>query len=317
MNHPIAARLVQWLGVAGAPVSHTERSLSALGGFIGILATFWVARAFVGDTGAMLVVASMGASAVLLFAAPHGPFSQPWPLAGGHLIAALIGVTCAKTVAEPALAGALAVGLSIGAMHYLRCIHPPGGGTALVAAVGGPQIQSLGYGFVLTPVLENLIVLLVVAIAFNYPLAWRRYPAALKPRLRAPEAEPTSEPAISHADFVYALSEIGSFVDVSEQDLLRIYDIAMHRHTRETLHPRSIRLGHYYSNGKYGDEWEIRRVIDESGDNEPDGGTVIYRVVAGLRRRDSGIATRAEFSRWAAYEVQLNENSWQRIENGD
>jgi hypothetical protein len=37
---------------------------------------------------------------------------------------------------------------------------------------------------------------------------------------------------IEHADLVYALSQIDSFIDVSEDDLLRIYDLATGRQTR-------------------------------------------------------------------------------------
>ncbi len=220
------------LGIEMGPVSHRERLASISGGFTGILLILLVSRQFVSGTDAALIVASMGASAVLLFAVPHGLLSQPWPVFGGHLVSALVGVTCARFVADPLLAAALAVGLAIGAMHYLRCIHPPGGATALTAVVGGAGIHELGYAFIFTPVLINVLVILAVAVAFNYPLVWRRYPAALRTRKPAAvETEPVDEiyPSISHADFVYALSEIDSFIDISEQDLIHIYELATRR----------------------------------------------------------------------------------------
>jgi CBS-domain-containing membrane protein len=37
----------------------------------------------------MLVLASMGASAFLLFVTPHSPMAQPWPVIAGHLVSAL------------------------------------------------------------------------------------------------------------------------------------------------------------------------------------------------------------------------------------
>jgi len=220
------------LDIETNPVSHAERLASIAGGFTGILLILLVSNQFVGTSDATLIVASMGASAVLLFAVPHGRLSQPWPVFGGHMVSALVGVSCAQWIAEPYLAAALAVGLAIGAMHYLRCIHPPGGATALTAVAGGAGIHELGYGFLLTPVLLNVLVILVVAVLFNYPLAWRRYPAILQPRKMAPEhPEPPLEgyPSISHSDFVYALSEIDSFIDVTEQDLVRIYELATRR----------------------------------------------------------------------------------------
>jgi CBS-domain-containing membrane protein len=65
------------------------------------------------------------------------------------------------------LAGSAAVGFAIWAMYYARCIHPPGGATALAAVIGGPSVSALGYQFLLTPVLINVLVILLVAILFN------------------------------------------------------------------------------------------------------------------------------------------------------
>ena len=161
-------------------VSEREHWISAAGGLFGILAVLWVSHVWLGGHAGMLVIASMGASAVLLFAAPHGAMSQPWPVFGGHMVSALIGVTCARWLGdEPMLAASLAVALSIAAMYSLRCLHPPGGATALYAVLGGETVHALGYGYLFSPVLLNVVVLLAVAVAFNYPFAWRRYPQAL------------------------------------------------------------------------------------------------------------------------------------------
>lgn len=172
-------RLRRLAGIGIDRAGHLERWLSAAGGLAGLAAVIAISQAELGTAGAAGLVASMGASAVLLFAVPHGPLSQPWPVVGGHLISAAIGVLCAKLVPEMALAAPLAVGLAIGAMHYLRCIHPPGGATALSAVVGGEAVHQLGFQYVITPVMLNTLVLLLVALLFNYPLRWRRYPAAL------------------------------------------------------------------------------------------------------------------------------------------
>ncbi|HUW50665.1 MAG TPA: HPP family protein [Sulfuricella sp.] len=208
------------------PASHAEKLISTAGGFVGILLVLLVSSRVLDFHGAALVVASMGASAVLLFATPHSALSQPWALLGGHLISAAIGVTCAQVLPNPVYAGAVAVALSIGAMHYLRCIHPPGGATALVAVLGGEPVRALGYGFLVTPVLANVIIILIVAVAANYPFPWRRYPHWLS----EPKGGQDEKCVIAHSDLVYALSEIDSFIDVSEEDLLRIYHMAV-RHT--------------------------------------------------------------------------------------
>lgn len=217
------------------PATHTEKLLSVAGGFAGILLVLLFSSQVLDFHGATLVVASMGASAVLLFATPHSALSQPWSLLGGHLISAFIGITCAKFFANPLYAGAIAVALSIGAMHYLRCLHPPGGATALVTVLGGQQVRALGYGFLVTPVLVNVLIILAVAVAANYPFRWRRYPAWLSAAPEVPGVVHDAHPEkcmIAHSDLVYALSEIDSFIDVTEEDLLQIYHLAVrHTHT--------------------------------------------------------------------------------------
>jgi len=218
------------LGIELSPVSHRERLVSALGGFVGLLVVYLASHALGGPPSAPLLIFSIGASTVLVFAVPHGALSQPWPVLGGHLVSALIGVACGRLVPDAALAAAAAVGLSIAAMHYLRCIHPPGGATALVAVLGGAPVQALGFGFVLMPVLFNVVALLVAAVVFNAFFPWRRYPAFLARRAVKAEAARPGYEAISHEDFVFALTQMDSFIDVSEEDLLRIYGLATGRH---------------------------------------------------------------------------------------
>lgn len=209
------------------PVSLAERFISILGGFAGILIVLEFSGRVLDFSGAAFVVASMGASAVLLFAVPHSPLSQPWPMLAGQLVSAAIGVTCAQAVADPFFAAPLAVGLAIGAMHALRCLHPPGGATALVAVVGGEPVRALGYGFLLTPVLVNVLIILLVAVIANYPFPWRRYPARFSRVPAAPSPTHGEKCLITHSGLVYALSQIDSFIDVSEADLVRIYDLAL------------------------------------------------------------------------------------------
>jgi len=308
-------QLYHVLGIESSPVKNTERIASAVGGFVAILSIFVVSKYFVGTADSSILIASMGASAVLLFAVPHGQLSQPWAVFGGHIFSAIIGVTCAQWISNEILAASVAVGLAIGAMYYLRCIHPPGGATALVAVVGGEGIHQLGYQFVITPVLINVAVILIIAVIYNYFFAWRRYPIALHQRQKEPgDAQVDSYyNGISHADFVFALSQIDSFVDISEYDLLRIYDIATKQAQTKHLDPDKIKLGSYYSNGEYGNDWAVRFVVDESPHEDPEKDRLIYKVVAGYQRRTSATTTRQDFARWAQYEVLRDEDNWKKV----
>lgn len=309
-------KLLPLLAPDGASASHTERVVSAVGGFIGILLVYLVSRMFFEAHSTALIVASMGASAVLLFAVPHGQLSQPWALIGGHTVSALIGITCYRWIPDPALSGACAVALAIGAMYYLRCLHPPGGATALTAVAGGNEIHALGYYFVVTPVLMNVAAILIAAVAVNYFFAWRRYPVALAARPRTHTAVTNNtdevEGELTHSDLAYALRKLGSFVDVTEQDLATIYALASEHAHQAHLNPAEIKRGRAYSNGRYADQWAVRQVVDESSKGVGDKDLVIYKVVAGKGRRTSGLCTRAQFAQWARYEVVLNENSWQK-----
>lgn len=231
-------RLLVWLSPDDANrTSHRERWFSALGGFVALFGLLWINTELLSLQGAALVVASMGASLVLLFAVPHGALSQPWALLGGHLVSALIGVSCARWIGDPLLGGALAVGLAIGAMHYLHCVHPPGGATALVAVLGGEELRQLGYGFVLQPVLENVLLVLALAVLINLPLRRRRYPAGFAGGAATIAVTPQrGELALSHQDLGHALAQLDSYIDVNESDLIRIYALAQ-------AHARSSALG--------------------------------------------------------------------------
>ena len=305
-----------WFGIEVNAVSHAERLISAVGGFLGILFILLASTAILGDkVAALLVVTSMGASAVLLFAVPHGALAQPWALIGGHTVSAFMGVACALLVPNPFIAAALAVGLAIGAMHYLRCIHPPGGATALTAVLGGPAVHALGFQFLLTPVLLNVAIILLTAIGVNYFFPWRRYPAALA-RNRQPEVETDqshlAEGSLSHSDLEFAMRKINSVLSISEQDLARVYQLAAQHSKTARMEPWQIRLHGFYSNGEFGDDWSVRQVVDESTHSDSEKDKIIYKAVAGKGRRRSGVSTRAEFARWARYEVFRDENSWQR-----
>ena len=213
--------------------SHSEKLVSGLGGFISIFAVYLITSLF--ETALhtqLLFVASMGATAVLLFAAPQSPLSQPWNVTGGHIVSAFVGVLVHGLIANQIFAGALAVGIAITAMYYLKCLHPPGGATALVAVIGGSSVDSFGFTYVYFPVGLSAVLMVLIAIAFNYPFKWRRYPAVLSavhPSPKIADNQLKHYPDITHADLVAALSEIDGYVDISEQDLLRIYEIATNR----------------------------------------------------------------------------------------
>jgi len=93
------------------------------------------------------------------------------------VICALVGVTCHKLVPDLLwLSAALSVAWAIVLMQVTKTLHPPGGATALIANIGSPKIQALGYFYVISPVLSGVLILFLVALVFNNVTRHRKYP---------------------------------------------------------------------------------------------------------------------------------------------
>ena len=117
------------------------------------------------------LVASFGATAVLIYGAPKAPFSQPKNVFFGHLFSAIIGVSIACIFDAFGLyadhypvAIALAVSLAIIVMMVTGTIHPPGGATALTCVLNG----YFGWEFVFRPIMLGVILMMVIAYGANY-----------------------------------------------------------------------------------------------------------------------------------------------------
>lgn len=309
--------LAQLLGIEPNTTSYTEKLISALGAFLGIAGVCWVSQWYLDPQGTAMIVASMGASAVLLYAVPHGALSQPWPVVAGHVVSAAIGVSCYKLFGGSPWAFALAVGASVGAMYYLRCIHPPGGATALTAVIGGEQIQALGYHYVVYPILINVVVIVAVAVVFNSAFHWRRYPVHIVRRHQKAAATPAERRVeLTHEDFSAAMQQMNSLIDVTAEDLARLFELAVTHAEQNAAHPANIIAGHYYSNGQLGERWSICQVIDASEANGRSGEKVIYKTVAGAGAYDTGVCLKRDFHRWARFEVVLRDGHWVRVSAG-
>jgi len=301
-----------FLAIEPDSVSIAEKIVASLGGLIGIALISLISFQVTGASGSALIVPSMGASAVLVFAVPHGKLSQPWALIGGNLISAVVGVTCFKLVPDTFLAAGLAVGLAIGVMHLFGCIHPPGGATALAAVIGGPAIHNLGYGYVLTPILLNVSIIFMVAIVFNNFFPWRRYPSAAMMRFTDQKKQKASQYETNDANLVdkqaieKAVADMDLVMDVTTEDLQRVIKLSLQHAKHQQLSTQQILLNHFYTNGLHGPQWSVRRVIDESVSDDPKKDMVIFRVVEGERFNTADSCTREEFARWSAREVFPN-----------
>lgn len=249
--------------------SLAEKFLGTASALVAILLLALVSSYFAGTGSVLFMIASMGASAVLLFATPHSPLAQPWSFAGGHLIAAVVGVTCFRYIPNSFVAAAVAVAAVILLMHSLRCLHPPGGATALMPILGGAEIQQLGYQFVLAPVGLNVLLLLALALVINNLLPGRRYPTPHYEGGRVAGPQPPGWPlgrlGMAPDDLIKAIREMNTYIDVSEEDLEEIYaraELHAHRRRMGDILCRDI-MTRDVATAEFGDEletvWELMR----------------------------------------------------------
>ncbi len=310
-----AHALAALLGIELNVTSHFEKFIASLGALLGVLVVAVVSLAVSSGTTAGLMTASMGASAVLLFVVPHGALSQPWPVVGGHVVSAAVGVACQQWLPAGLLTPALAVALSIVLMQYLRCVHPPGGATALMAVISGNEIHRLGFGYVLNPVLLNVLSMLVLALLFNNAFPWRRYPAALMKRHHHVQASGRlpEQSELTQEDFEAAMHKLNTFVDISSEDLIELVDLAREHAEERQPHPYAIELGRSYSNGRLGRHRSVRQIIDQQQGNKKHQDKVIYKTLAGAGAWETGICDAEEFRLWARFEVESRDGRWVKV----
>jgi CBS domain-containing membrane protein len=203
-----------------------DRLIGSLGALIGICLTGLITALVMGRSIELpLIVAPIGASAVLIFAVPASPLAQPWSIIGGNMISALVGITVARFVGNPLIAIGLGVALAIAAMSVSRCLHPPGGAAALTAIIGGSSVTDLGYQFAFIPVGLNSVLLVALGIAFH-KLAGRKYPHV--PAAAPANTHKTSDlPAplrvgFTSDDIATALKEVDETFDIDPGDLDRL-----------------------------------------------------------------------------------------------
>ena len=224
------ARALRWLGnfwPAPLNIDGRERLRFIAGAVLGILITAFLSRWWAGDSASVpWMVASMGASAVLVFGMPSSPLAQPWPVLGGSTLSALVGAVCAALVPDPVFAGALAVGLAVALMVPLRCLHPPGASMALYVVLTAGD----GWHMAVFPVLFNVVVLLIAALAYN-GLTGRRYPHPQRANARTHVAGG----AFTASDVDAALAHYDELLDVSRDDLEGLLQLAGRAAFQRTL----------------------------------------------------------------------------------
>ncbi|MBF7141324.1 MULTISPECIES: HPP family protein [Pseudomonas] len=197
------------------PISLREKCRASLGATLGTLVVALLAAAWVEGLLAhqhsllsLALVAPLGASAVLVFAVPSSPLAQPWSVVGGNTLSALVGIACFKCIPDASLAAGLAVGLAMGVMFAFRCLHPPGGASALLMVLMGCD----RFSFAISPVLLDSLLLVGSGLLYNN-LTGRSWPHVPRP---AAISETTR---LHRADLDAVLARHNELLDISTDDL--------------------------------------------------------------------------------------------------
>ncbi len=128
----------------------------------GSFAAFAVAWLLGDAAGASLIVAPLGASAVLIYGVPESPLSQPAHVIGGHAVAGIVALAADHIFPAGPWTLAGTVGAVIALVGLLRLTHPPAGATALVVMLTHPA-----WTFLFVPLLAGATTLVVVALVIH------------------------------------------------------------------------------------------------------------------------------------------------------
>ncbi len=210
--------VAHWLGIQHRTPAW-RLVLAFAGGAAGILAVAVILQHWLGDGAAVpLLIAPVGASAVLLFAVPASPLAQPWAIIGGNTVSALCGIGCLMLTGNVTIAAPLAVGSAIAMMSLARCLHPPGGACALTAVIGGHAVVAAGWSFAVVPVAADSTVLVLAGLAWHAATRGN-YPH----RVPAPAAQASAATGYSIADIDAVLAQYDELLDVGSEDLDRLF----------------------------------------------------------------------------------------------
>ena len=120
-----------------------------------------------------LLMAPLGATAVLVFGLPQSPLSQLRHVAGGHALSMLVGLICFFIFGNGVIAVGIASGLALGLMLATRTVHPPAGADPLLLMLTASSVAEAGYQIALPGVL-GAVLLYWVAFSTHQVTNWAK-----------------------------------------------------------------------------------------------------------------------------------------------
>ena len=153
---------------ANASRARTRMYWIAAALFINITAVGYIPPLLIGEPmDATLLIAPMGASALLMLLRPNSSYAGPWTVMVANTVAALVGLATPFVIPTPIFAAAVALAMTVAAMGILRTVHPPSAGIALLATSLGAQPTPAALAFLIDKVMLSSAVLIGVSIVLT------------------------------------------------------------------------------------------------------------------------------------------------------
>ncbi len=223
------------------PVEAVRDAVGALLGLGLTQAVLWLIASDLGlDLGSSLagagfwahpmLIAPLGASAVMIYLIPASPMSQPWSVVAGNTLSAALALAILPLVGlilggPPVMTLIVAVFAAILVMAWARCLHPPGGAVAIATVLAAPAGLQGSLTWLGLTVFAGSALLVAFGLVFHR-VTGRRYPFAPLPVADEPAvAEPLSMPP-SPLVLAAALAQLRLEGTVGVDDLARLITTA-------------------------------------------------------------------------------------------
>ena len=120
----------------------------------------------------IFLIASFGASMVMLYGYPESPFAQPKNIFFGHILTSIVGMFFLYFVPIPIyIILPIAVGVGVALMILLNVVHPPAGGNPIIIIVGSVSIE-----YLLSPIILGSAIIVIFGLVINRLILKKKYP---------------------------------------------------------------------------------------------------------------------------------------------
>ena len=121
------------------------------------------------------LLASFGATTVIVFGYHDNPFAQPKNVFFGHSLTTLVGILFITFFGVSFITIGLAVGIAVMLMMAFKIAHPPAGANPIIVMIGGVSFE-----FLLFPVMVGAITIIIGGIIYNRLILKIKYPQTWK-----------------------------------------------------------------------------------------------------------------------------------------